>query len=127
MAVLLERDPTVDLWMKPGPNQFKIYDADGHSYQPDFVVETKTEKLVLETKRRDEITDPEVERKAAAAKLWCHIATDHHAKALGEKPWRYALIPHDAVQPNATLTGLLAAHTQVADMELRSRFELETA
>jgi type III restriction enzyme len=127
MAVLLERDPTVDLWMKPGPNQFKIYDADGHSYQPDFVVETKTEKLVLETKRRDEVTDPDVERKAAAAKLWCHIATDHHAKALGEKPWRYALIPHDAVQPNATLAGLLAAHTQVADMELRGRFELETA
>jgi type III restriction enzyme len=127
MAVLLERDPTVDLWMKPGLNQFKIYDSDGHSYQPDFVVETKTEKLVLETKRRDEIMDPEVQRKAAAAKLWCHIATDHHAKPLGEKPWRYALIPHDVVQPNATLAGLLAAHTQVADMELRSRFELETA
>lgn len=127
MAVLLERDPTVELWMKPGPNQFKIEDADGRAYLPDFVVETKTEKLILETKARSDINDPDVQRKAAAAKLWCHIATDHHATPLGEKPWRYALIPHDVVQPNATLAGLLAAHTQVADMELRSRFELETA
>lgn len=127
MAELLERDPTVELWMKPGPKQFRIEDADGHAYQPDFVVETATEKLILETKARSDINDPDVQRKAAAAKLWCHIATDHHAKPLGEKSWRYALIPHDAVQPNATLAGLMAAHAQVADIDLRSRFELETA
>ncbi len=127
MAVLLERDAAVDLWMKPGPNQFKIYDSEGHAYQPDFVVETKTEKLIIETKRASDIGDAEVQRKAAAAKLWCHIATDHHAKPLGEKPWRYALIPDTAVQPNATLAGLIAAHAQDADIDLRSRFELETA
>ena len=127
MAVLLERDETVELWMKPGPNQFKIYDTEGHAYQPDFVVETKTEKLILETKRRSDIGGSEVQRKSAAAKLWCHIATEHHAKPLNEKPWRYALIPDDAVQVNATLAGLMAAHTQEADMDLRSRFELETA
>jgi type III restriction enzyme len=125
MAVLLERDATVDLWMKPGPNQFKIYDTEGHAYQPDFVVETKTEKLILETKRRSDIADVDVQRKANAAKLWCYIATDYHAKLHGEKPWRYVLIPDGAVQVNATLAGLVAAHIQVADMELRNRFELE--
>ena len=125
MAVLLEGDATVELWMKPGPNQFKIYDSEGHAYQPDFVVETKTEKLILETKRRSDIADLDVQRKANAAKLWCHIATDHHAKLHGEKPWRYALIPDDAVRANATLAGLVAAHMQVADIELRNRFELE--
>ena len=125
MAVLLERDATVDLWMKPGPNQFKIYDSDGHAYQPDFVVETKTEKLILETKRGSQIADMDVQRKASAAKLWCYIATDYHAKLHGEKPWRYVLIPDGAVQVNATLAGLVAAHIQVADMELRNRFELE--
>ena len=112
--------------MKPGPNQFKIYDSDGHPYQPDFVVETKTEKLILETKRRSDLNDLDVRRKAKAAILWCHIATDHHAKPNGEKPWRYVLVPDDAVQPNATLAGLLAAHTQEADIDLRSRFELAT-
>ena len=127
MAVLLERDETVELWMKPGPNQFKIHDSEGHAYQPDFVVETKTEKLIIETKRASEIGDADVQRKAIAAKLWCHIATDHHAKPLAEKPWRYVLIPDVAVQPNATLAGLVAAHGQEADIDLRSRFELEKA
>jgi type III restriction enzyme len=124
MAVLLERDPTVELWMKPGPNQFKIYDADGQAYQPDFVVQTNSEKLIQETKRRSDMADADVQRKSNAAKLWCFVATEHHGKALGETPWRYALIPDDAVQPNATLAGLMAAYAQEPDMELRSRFEL---
>ena len=51
MAVLLEQDSSVQLWMKPGPNQFKVYDADGLPYQPDFVVETENDKLIIETKR----------------------------------------------------------------------------
>jgi type III restriction enzyme len=127
MAVLLERDPSVELWMKPGPNQFKIYDSDGHPYQPDFVVQTNTEKLIQETKRRSDLGDADVIRKANAAKVWCYVATEHHAKAHGEKSWRYMLIPDDAVQPNATLAGLLAAFSQEADMALRSQFELTAA
>lgn len=124
MAVLLERDPTVDLWMKPGPNQFKIFDSEGHAYQPDFVVETKIEKLIIETKRSSDMSDAGVLRKAEAAALWCFIATEHHAKPLGEKPWRFALIPDTVVQPNATLDGLMATYTRTADMDLRSRFEM---
>ena len=77
--------------------------------------------------RGSDIGDADVQRKAIAAKLWCHIATDHHAKLLAEKPWRYVLIPDVAVQPNATLAGLVAAHGQEADIDLRSRFELEKA
>lgn len=127
MSVLLEQDPTVELWMKPGPNQFKIYDAEGHAYQPDFVVETKTEKLILETKRSSDMSDAEVLRKADAAALWCFIATEHHAKPQGEKPWRYALIPDVAVQPNATLDGLMSSYTKAADIDLRSRFEMKAA
>jgi type III restriction enzyme len=127
MAALLEREAAVELWMKPGPNQFKIYDSEGHAYQPDFVVETKTEKLILETKRTSDMSDAEVQRKADAAALWCLIATERHAAPLGEKPWRYALIPDTAVQANATLGGLMATYTREADMDLRSRFELEAA
>ncbi len=127
MAVLLENDPAVELWMKPGPGQFKIYDTDGHAYQPDFVVETKVEKLIVETKRRSDMRDADVQRKANAAKLWCMIATDHHAKPNGEKPWRYLLVPDDAVQANATLAGLIGAFTQAPDMDLMGQFELATA
>jgi type III restriction enzyme len=127
MAVLLERDADVQLWMKPGPGQFKIYDADGGAYQPDFVVETAREKLIIETKRKSEIDDVDVRRKAKAAVLWCMIASKH-AATQGEKPWRYLLVPEDAVQPNATLDGLARTFTQQPDIELAARYELaETA
>ena len=126
MAVLLERDDDVQLWMKPGPGQFKIYDADGGAYQPDFVVETAREKLIIETKRKSELEDLDVRRKAKAAVLWCMIASKHAAMQ-NEKPWRYLLVPEDAVQPNATLDGLARTFTQQHDMELAARYELEEA
>jgi len=125
MAVLLERDPKVQLWMKPGPNQFKIFDTEGHAYQPDFVVETETEKLIVETKRRSDLDDADVRRKAKAAMLWCLIATEHHANLHGEKPWRYVLVPDDAVQPNATLDGLVSKFLQEADIDLRGRYVIK--
>jgi type III restriction enzyme len=125
MAELLERDPTVQLWMKPGPNQFKIFDSEGGAYQPDFVVETETERLIVETKRRSDMGDVDVRRKADAASLWCFIATEHHAKKHDDKPWRYALVPDDAVQPSATLNGLLAQFTRAPDVDLRGRYELK--
>lgn len=127
MAVLLENDPTVLLWMKPGPGQFRIEDTDGAPYQPDFVVETKTDKLIIETKRRSDLKDADVVRKANAAKLWCMIATDHHAKLHNDKPWRYLLVPDDAVQTSATLAGLIANFTQAPDMELMGQYALATA
>lgn len=122
MALTLEQDPTVLLWMKPGPNQFKIFDSDGSAYQPDFVVETNTEKLIIETKRESEMTDTTVLRKADAASLWCHIATEVHGKKVGDKPWSYLLIPEAAVQNNATVTGLAATYCRSVDTDLRSRY-----
>lgn len=124
LALLLDQEPQVLKWMKPAPNQFRIEDADGHPYQPDFVVETSTERLILEPKRRDLVGDPDVQRKARAAILWCHIATKYHAEAVGEKSWRYALIPDDQIQSSATLEGLLRTYTIEADADLRARFEI---
>ncbi len=122
MAVILERDPTVRLWMKPGPNQFKIFDTDGIPYQPDFVVETDTEKLVIETKRTSDMNDPIVLRKAEAAALWAFIATDAQTDGVPEKPWSYVLVPEGAVLENATVKGLAASYTRIADVDLRSRY-----
>jgi type III restriction enzyme len=124
LSVLLEQDQSVRLWMKPGPNQFKIYDTDGSPYQPDFVVETDTAKLIIETKANNQMSDPIVLRKADAACLWCHIATEVHGKKTGDKPWSYLLVPESAVQPNATITGLRATFTRSPDAELLSRFDL---
>ncbi len=41
-----------------------------------------------------------------------------------DKHWRYALIPDDAIQPNATLDGLLGSFTKSADLELLGGLEL---
>lgn len=121
LSELLEREPEVRLWMKPGPNQFKIYDSEGLPYQPDFVVETDKAFFIIETKRADEIKDPVVLRKAEAAALWTHIATT----AQKDKPWSYLLVPHDAVSHATTLAGLAASFTRQADAELRMRYHLE--
>ncbi|WP_416408561.1 DEAD/DEAH box helicase family protein [Agrobacterium rosae] len=124
MAVLLERDPSVRLWMKPGPNQFKIFDTDGNPYQPDFVVETATEKLIIEAKRASDMTDQIVQRKADSAALWCFIATEFQSVATGDKPWSYLLVPETAVLENATIGGLASTYTRMADADLQSRFDV---
>jgi type III restriction enzyme len=115
--VILESKSEADVlrWMKPGPGQFKIEYAAGQSYEPDFVVETAKEKLIVEIKAKNEIADPVVQAKAKAARKWMHHANDH-AKETGGKPWTYVLVPHDAVQPSATLASLIAAYAQAAEL-----------
>ena len=122
MAVILEQDPSVQLWMKPGPNQFKIYDEDSKPYKPDFVVETDTGKLIIETKRASDMTDPVVIKKADAAALWCHIANSVSGDE--NKPWSYLLVPETSVLPNATIKGLIATSTRSVDTDLMSRYSL---
>ena len=46
-------------WLKPGPGSFQLRTRGGEAYEPDFVVETATEKLIVEVEARNEITDPE--------------------------------------------------------------------
>jgi type III restriction enzyme len=127
MAVILEQDISVLLWMKPGPNQFKIYDEDNVPYQPDFVVETANDKLIIEVKRVSEMTNSLVLRKADAAALWCYIANRAHGQGAGNKPWSYLLVPETAVLSNATISGLMAVHTRFPDSDVLSRYSLHEA
>jgi len=106
-AVILERDSLK--WFKPGRGVFQIRYSPDSDYEPDFAVETESEKLLCETKRADQLQDEIVLAKARAAATWCRHATEHELKH-GGKAWRYLLIPHDAVAENMTLAGLAAAH-----------------
>jgi len=108
-AVLLENDGDVLKWFKPAKGDFQIHFSHDESYEPDFVVETKTEKFLCEPKRASEMTDDVVLAKADAAATWCSYATTH-AKENGGKPWRYLLIPHDQIQDQMTLAGLAARY-----------------
>jgi type III restriction enzyme len=106
-AVLLEDEASVLKWFKPACEDFKIYYTEERKYEPDFVVETSTHKYLCEPKMAREVDAEEVQQKAAAAVKWCELATRHELENDG-KPWQYILIPHDAIQPSATLDGLVA-------------------
>lgn len=109
-ASLLEKDLDTKKWFKPTRDQFAISyrDASGSTatYEPDFVVETATHKYIIEPKQASLMNDPNVQAKKSAAVTWCKNATEHELKNAG-KEWRYVLIPHTAILPSATLSGLV--------------------
>ena len=109
-AVLLENDADVVKWFKPGKEAFQIYLKGDAQYEPDFVVETKSAKLICEIKAAKDIETPDVQSKAKAAVKWCEHATIHE-KQIGGKPWAYLLIPHDSVSDAKTIQGLAAGFT----------------
>jgi type III restriction enzyme len=115
-AVILENDKDVLKWFKPTKGDFQIHYSLDESYEPDFVVETKTCIFLCEPKRASEITDEKVIAKADAAVVWCEHATGH-AKTQSGKPWTYLLIPHDKILEQMTLSGLEARYTYVAGMQ----------
>jgi len=110
-AVVLERDPTVQKWFKPGRGAFQIRYTKDNDYEPDFVVETETEKLICEPKQANQMQDPVVQAKARAAKTWCQHASEHERKHRGKR-WRYVLIPHDAIADNMTVHGLVERYSE---------------
>ncbi|MCR4303220.1 MAG: DEAD/DEAH box helicase family protein [Gallionella sp.] len=106
LAVILERDS--QKWFKPAKGQFLIFykqGADHPEYQPDFVVEARDAIYMLEPKASNQMDDVIVLAKKEAAIKWCKNASDY-ALANGGKPWRYVLIPHNAIAVNMTLDGL---------------------
>jgi type III restriction enzyme len=112
-AALLENDPDVVKWFKPDKEAIRIYykrEGGDVPYEPDFIVETKTSKLICETKAAKDIKTSEVQEKAKAAVNWCKHATVHEEQ-IGGKSWAYLLIPHDAVSETKTIQGLAAAFT----------------
>lgn len=115
-TVAIEKDKAVIKWFKPGKGVFQIRYSNDADYEPDFVVETETEKLICEPKGADRMQDSIVLAKARAAATWCRHATEHE-KANHGKPWRYLLIPHDAIADNMTLDGLAKQFAFVAPQE----------
>lgn len=106
----LEDDEAVLKWFKPGKEQLRILYSADHSYEPDFIVETRTMKYLCEPKRASEMNDAIVVEKSRAAAAWCRYATAH-AEAHGGRPWSYLLIPHTSITAAATLAGLADSHT----------------
>ena len=106
-AVILERDALK--WFKPAKGQFQIYYKFGTEqpeYVPDFVAETDSTILMVETKARGDVNTQEVQAKAAAALQWSQHASDH-AASVGAKRWKYLLVPHDDINESKRLADYL--------------------
>jgi type III restriction enzyme len=107
LAVILEREHAK--WFKPRKGQFQLFykwGADQPEYQPDFVAETADCIYMLEPKSRADLDDEQVKLKQTVAVKWCASATEY-AASTGGKPWKYALIPHDVINDNMTVQGLV--------------------
>jgi len=113
LALILDREALK--WFKPAKGQFQIFyksGADQLEYQPDFVAETESAIYMLEPKARNERDESDVLAKRDAALKWCKNASDY-AATYGGKPWKYALIPHDAILENMTIEVLSTHFTSV--------------
>lgn len=106
-AFILENDEAVLKWMRPSLYQFRIYwNNHGNTYQPDFVAETEDCIYMIETKAATDIPTQEVQAKAKAALKYCEYA-NKFIQQYGGKPWKYAIIPHDKVAKNSSLSALI--------------------
>lgn len=107
MSFILENDKSVHKWLRPAPNQFRIYwDNNSKRYEPDFIVETGNVIYMLETKMESEVNDVDVLDKAKAAKVYCKYASEF-TSANGGKSWKYGIIPHTAVSRTGSLGMLI--------------------
>ena len=106
LAVVLEDDAAVQRWFKPSRNDLQIEYRPDDSYTPDFIVEGKAAKYLIEVKANNELQDPDVQAKAKRAVDWCRQASAYEA-GHGGKAWEYLLVPEDAARDNATLNGLV--------------------
>jgi type III restriction enzyme len=102
-AIALEDDPEALKWVRPPQGQTPIF-FKGDTYNIDFIVETNTNRYLVEVKARNEIGDADVKGKAQAAVSWCSAANEKQ----GGKPWSYAVIPDDAVSETSNLQHMLA-------------------
>jgi type III restriction enzyme len=106
-AIILERE--AQKWFKPARGQFHIYYKLGieqPEYIPDFVAETADAILMVETKARNELDTQEVRAKADAAARWCAHAA-RYAAEVGNKNWKYLLLPHDEIAESKRLSDYL--------------------
>lgn len=113
LAYLLDRDGSVEDWLRPAPNQFEgLYwrDEEGnsqHRYEPDFVVELEKEIIMIEVKPEIEINTPSVQAKKQTAEKYCEVVNENIGKYGIVKKWRYVIIPTERITISSTIDSLL--------------------
>ena len=112
LAFVCENDNEVQKWLRPAPNQFRIYWANNSKkYEPDFIVETKDGIFMIETKAESNLNDDDVIQKMNAAKKFCQYASDFTSQNAGKK-WSYLLVPHNVVSRTISIQFLIAQYSK---------------
>jgi type III restriction enzyme len=112
LAFVCENDNEVQKWLRPAPNQFRIYWANNSKkYEPDFIVETKDGIFMIETKAESNLNDDDVIQKMNAAKKFCQYASDFTSQNGGKK-WSYLLVPHNVVSRTISIQFLIAQYSK---------------
>ncbi|MCV0386093.1 MAG: hypothetical protein K5821_06630 [Nitrobacter sp.] len=94
-------------WLRPAAGQFSIEYDRNRRYDPDFVVECRDCKMIIEVKASGKMTDVEVQEKARAAQKWVSVANGFVNEA-DCKPWHYVLLDEKDVNQSLTLQALMS-------------------
>lgn len=105
LARVLESDADVQNWLRPATQEFNITYNHGHSYEPDFVVETDTMIYLVEVKGEDKLNAPDVIAKKNRAVQYCAVAS-RWGQANGYKDWQYLFIPSKEVKISSSFMQL---------------------
>ncbi len=114
-SYILENDKDVLKWLRPAPEQFRIYwHQNSKRYEPDFIAETADCIYMIETKAANAVDVSEIQAKAQAAIKYCNYATEFTGE-YGGKPWKYVLIPHDKVLKNSGFKGIISQYIKTTE------------
>ena len=94
-AIILEDDPEVIKWIRLPLNQLGLFYKGGAQYNPDFLVETKDAKYMIEVKASNEQNHPDVLEKAKEGLKWCEYASQCDKD---NKKWLYRLVTDDYIK-----------------------------
>ena len=93
-SIILEEDEKVIRWIKPPLNQLGIFWKAGDQYNPDFLVETDTDKYMIEVKAKKDVKNEEVLEKAKVGIRWCKYASTCDPDG---KKWHYLLVADENI------------------------------
>ena len=113
-AVVLEDDEDVVRFIKPPLNQLGLFYRAGKQYNPDFLVETKNCKYMVEVKAANQVNNEVVQEKARAGVKWCECASKVDADG---KEWKYRLVSGEDIIIGNTLKYILGLAVEVKNID----------
>ena len=113
-AVVLEDDEDVVRFIKPPLNQLGLFYRAGKQYNPDFLVETKNCKYMVEVKAANQVNNEDVQEKARAGVKWCECASKVDADG---KEWKYRLVSGEDIIIGNTLKYILGLAVEVKNID----------